>query len=59
MLIGFNNLYVVISNNSMYCDFFFSLGVKGLVKVPDFVYISWGKSLKLKTSALQKTLSRE
>ena len=53
--INFNNLYVAMSNNSMYCDFFFFLGVKGSVKVSDSVHISREKNLKLKISALQKT----
>ena len=57
--INFNNLYVGMSNNSMYCDFFFFLGVKGSVKVSDSVHISREKNLKFKISALQKTLSRE
>lgn len=36
----------------------FFLGVKGLVKVPDFIYISWEKNLKLKISVLQKNGKR-
>ena len=43
LIINFNNLYAAMSNNSMYCDFFFFLGVKGSVKVSDSVHISWEK----------------
>ena len=50
--INFNNLYVAMSNNSMYCDFFFFLGVKGSVKVSDSVHISREKNLKFKTTSV-------
>lgn len=46
--ININNLYVAMSNNSMYCDFFFFLGEKGSVKVSDSVRISLGKKSKIK-----------